>query len=665
MYLKFYIIILVSILFTCTSQKQDEILARIKDLEYSRSTTPGVFDQYFENGSMAVKTAAIDAIAKIQDPVHLTSLRKLLVRPDPRYIEKVIFALGQIHTIGSVEILENLYIQDSYSLYRHQIIKALGKSETSLAREFLLAYLNTFPDSLLDGVITGLALLSPRDSIQAGIDRQLNGFLAHPAEGVSSAAAYFFSRHPDSLATSALIRCRLPLNTPGYKYRLRALDRILSRYGTSGIDTLLIDSLRVELTDQPEMPDLHWTGNIYRIALLANFPDSLGAKILAGFLQADIPHLRMAAIHALGKMKTQQAQDLLLADFNQASWRDKGEIIWSLADTQTPALNFLIQDNLDKGPVCFKQLLLAALARKGDLAAWQQLRQFLQVPDKRLVYTAYTGLTQGNQLKPADIRAALFSGDLALVVTAAEWITAHPPPPPPEVCTLQDLQEAYSKLAEPEDVEAMMALLKAVVAVDSVQARQFLWRVAEKAADPALANQAVELLKSTGGKYPAERAAAGLFIAKMDEATARSAQIVIRTEKGDIEVELWPGRAPATVANFISLIRKNFYNNLTFHRVVSDFVIQGGDPRGDGWGGPPYHIPCEYNEADFTRGTVGMATAGKDTGGSQFFICHSEQPHLNGRYTAFGRVLQGMEIVDKIEIDDKILEITIKTRGAL
>ncbi len=258
-------------------------------------------------------------------------------------------------------------------------------------------------------------------------------------------------------------------------------------------------------------------------------------------------------------MKTQQAQDLLLAYFDhQASWRDKGEIIWSLAGIQTPLLNFLIQDNLDKGPVCFKQQLLAALARKGDQAAWQQLRQFLQVTDKRLVYTAYNGLAEGNQLKPADVRAALFSGDLALVFTAAEWITAHP-----RTGTFQDLQEAYLKLAEPEDVEAMMALLKAAVIVDSMQARPLLWRVAEKAIDPALANQAVDLLKSTGSKYPAERAAVGLFLAKTDEETAQSAQIVIRTEKGDIEIELWPDRAPATVANFISLIRQKFYNNLS------------------------------------------------------------------------------------------------------
>jgi cyclophilin family peptidyl-prolyl cis-trans isomerase len=132
----------------------------------------------------------------------------------------------------------------------------------------------------------------------------------------------------------------------------------------------------------------------------------------------------------------------------------------------------------------------------------------------------------------------------------------------------------------------------------------------------------------------------------------------IETEKGNIDFQLIPDLAPLTVSNFINLAKKGFYNNLTFHRVVPDFVVQGGDPRGDGWGGPQYAIPCEYNTKPFERGTIGMATAGKDTGSSQFFICHSEQPHLNRRYTVFGQVVKGMEIVDNLEIDDKILKIT-------
>jgi cyclophilin family peptidyl-prolyl cis-trans isomerase len=133
----------------------------------------------------------------------------------------------------------------------------------------------------------------------------------------------------------------------------------------------------------------------------------------------------------------------------------------------------------------------------------------------------------------------------------------------------------------------------------------------------------------------------------------------IQTAKGDIIIALWPDIAPATVSNFVYLSQKGYYKNLTFHRVVSDFVIQGGDPRGDGWGGPGYSIPCEYNEKPFIRGSIGMATSGKDTGGSQFFICHSEQPHLNGRYTNFGIVTKSLEIVDKIVKDDKIINIVI------
>jgi len=136
-------------------------------------------------------------------------------------------------------------------------------------------------------------------------------------------------------------------------------------------------------------------------------------------------------------------------------------------------------------------------------------------------------------------------------------------------------------------------------------------------------------------------------------------EATIETEKGKILIHLLPGVAPLTVSNFIYLAEKGFYNNLTFHRVVSDFVVQAGDPRGDGWGGPNYAIPCEYNQRPFKRGTIGMATAGKDTGSSQFFICHSEQPHLSRRYTVFGEVISGMDVVDKIEIDDKIQQILI------
>ena len=134
----------------------------------------------------------------------------------------------------------------------------------------------------------------------------------------------------------------------------------------------------------------------------------------------------------------------------------------------------------------------------------------------------------------------------------------------------------------------------------------------------------------------------------------------IKTSRGDIEIELYFDVAPLTVLNFIELAENSFYDELQFHRVVPNFVAQGGDPRGDGWGGPRYFIRCEYSSEKYRRGTLGVATSGKDSGGSQFFITLSPQPHLEARYTVFGQVIAGMEFVDDIVVGDIIETIEIE-----
>ncbi|MBI5266783.1 MAG: peptidylprolyl isomerase [candidate division Zixibacteria bacterium] len=138
--------------------------------------------------------------------------------------------------------------------------------------------------------------------------------------------------------------------------------------------------------------------------------------------------------------------------------------------------------------------------------------------------------------------------------------------------------------------------------------------------------------------------------------------VTILTSKGEMEIELFFDTAPLTVLNFIELATNGFYDGLSFHRVVPNFVIQGGDPRGDGWGGPEYFIRCEYSNEKYLRGTVGIATSGKDTGGSQFFITLSPQPHLDSRYTVFGQVKTGMATADAIGKGDVIQKIIIQER---
>ena len=131
----------------------------------------------------------------------------------------------------------------------------------------------------------------------------------------------------------------------------------------------------------------------------------------------------------------------------------------------------------------------------------------------------------------------------------------------------------------------------------------------------------------------------------------------MKTDKGDIRIELFDEDAPNTVKNFIDLIQDGFYDGLNFHRVIPNFVIQGGCPNGTGTGGPGYHIPCEINTQKHLVGSLSMAHAGKDTGGSQFFICHSPQPHLDGVHTVFGQT-SDTDVVNSIEPGDKIISVS-------
>lgn len=137
----------------------------------------------------------------------------------------------------------------------------------------------------------------------------------------------------------------------------------------------------------------------------------------------------------------------------------------------------------------------------------------------------------------------------------------------------------------------------------------------------------------------------------------------IHTAKGVMKIEFFEKDAPGTVANFIKLAESGFYNGLTFHRVIPDFVIQGGCPRGDGTGGPGYRIKCETKGGHqyHDRGVLSMAHAGPDTGGSQFFICHSRNntSHLDGQHTCFGRVVEGLEVIDQIRQGDVMEKVEI------
>ncbi|MEL6246603.1 MAG: peptidylprolyl isomerase [Cyanobacteria bacterium J06648_16] len=134
---------------------------------------------------------------------------------------------------------------------------------------------------------------------------------------------------------------------------------------------------------------------------------------------------------------------------------------------------------------------------------------------------------------------------------------------------------------------------------------------------------------------------------------------IMETDKGTINIDLFDQDAPNTVANFVKLSKDGFYDGLNFHRVIPNFMIQGGCPKGTGTGGPGYTIKCEINDNKHEAGSLSMAHAGKDTGGSQFFICHSPQAHLDGVHTVFGKT-EDMSVVNSIKAGDKIKSVKIE-----
>jgi peptidyl-prolyl cis-trans isomerase B (cyclophilin B) len=142
---------------------------------------------------------------------------------------------------------------------------------------------------------------------------------------------------------------------------------------------------------------------------------------------------------------------------------------------------------------------------------------------------------------------------------------------------------------------------------------------------------------------------------------AKRYRVRLETARGVIALELYPRYAPKTVNNFVFLAREGFYDGVTFHRVIEDFMIQGGDPTGTGRGGPGYRFEDETsgNPLRHEAGVISMANAGPHTNGSQFFITHSPQPHLDGKHTVFGKVVEGHEVVDAIRQDDRIVRVLV------
>jgi cyclophilin family peptidyl-prolyl cis-trans isomerase/HEAT repeat protein len=417
-------------------------------------------------------------------------------------------------------------------------------------------------------------------------------------------------------------------------------------------------------------------------------------------LAADVarqPAVAIEAIRALGAVKAPEAPPVLLGIARQAS-NDaavRAEALTAVGGAGTPAdaepLLDLLSDRVpavraaafkalaaldperfllalsgldpDPDPMVRAALASAAGALPAETAA--PLLLPVRDTDTRVLPAIFAALASAKVPgAEAPLLAGLSHDDVVVRGAAADALGALK-----AAGAVAPLQAALQRAQKDADYGARASILGALAAIDRTAAAPVLtaaladpdWAVRRRAAsllaeiDPARDSSStrpapVELVRRV---YEDPTVVAPRF----------STHAYLDTDRGTVEIELAVLDAPLTVHNFVTLARKGFFDGLTVHRVVANFVVQDGDPRGDGEGGPGYTIRDEINPRPYLRGTVGMALAGPDTGGSQYFITHSPQPHLDGRYTVFGQVVSGMEVVDRLAPGDVVRRVRVWDGG--
>jgi peptidylprolyl isomerase len=430
--------------------------------------------------------------------------------------------------------------------------------------------------------------------------------------------------------------------------------------------------------------DTDWRVKVNALKALGNFALAGKETILNSFRRAfftEQPYVALTALTTIGTARfdadSAAEEDKLLADLRTITANKDRGYLWQLQAEAGIALAKLegakalaVVKPTDQAQPKLQAQILTAIGMAGDTSSAGTLASYLDDAAPDLRRAALDGLMElcrrnrlSTELRDRAVAAAIHAlaeRDVAVVTTAASMLgdslLARP-------SSVGPLLEKLSSLNIPDDVEAIQEVCATLAKLHDARAVSPLEELLEKP-DRAVGVAAADALKAlTGTDYAGRinRSYEPLYT-DFDFAYLRSLgtspRVKVETPKGEIVLELNPEAAPFTVMSFLKLAtRRGFYRGSTFHRVVPNFVIQGGDPRGDGWGGPGYEIRSEFSPLTYETGTLGVASAGKDTEGSQFFITQSPQPHLDGRYTIFGKVLSGMDVVNRILVDDRIFDV--------
>jgi cyclophilin family peptidyl-prolyl cis-trans isomerase/HEAT repeat protein len=620
---------------------QDKVLQQIYTLQNRRDANG--LTVYLKDRNPMYRNAAALAFASVQDPQVIESLGELLADEYDMVRSAAAYSLGQVKSKTAVPFLIKAYKTESSPAVKRDILEAIGKCGSKEGLVFIIDQKFAAPRrqsflvegqawglyrSLLRNVIipkgTALAfrLLEPEmpekvrfiaaNYLARAVNLDLTSYhkqlirvflseknlYTRMALGIAMGLA----KHPEILEQlKSILTSKKDMD---YRLRVNAI-RALGRFANEGIKEILL-----EMTAD---------SNVHVAVAASEYFSSRGQKADAGRYMEIAKQLTNWRPRA----------NLLGAALKHSTDQEKQETIsqWIIAAYHRSFNNYE------------KAYLLRALAGDTHNFRFVEAEAFANV-GKETVLSTYgmeSLVTMGLAMKEnreklktlaGVYRRAIESGDTSMIGLAA-GILRDPKMNFKGIYTeTAFLTDALNNCQLPRDIEAWQELKKTIDFFNSSSK------------------------KSTEYTSPTKNLPIDW---ELVTSISPNQRIRIKTTRGDIIIQLKINDSPGSASNFIRLVKQDFYKKSVFHRVVPNFVIQDGCPRGDGWGGPMFTIGSEFGPLYYEEGSVGMASAGKDTEGSQWFITHSPTPHLDGQYTIFARVIAGMDVVHKIEVGDKIL----------
>ncbi|RFP64134.1 hypothetical protein D0N36_15605 [Hymenobacter lapidiphilus] len=613
----------------------DSALRRIATLQDERRTAALL--PYLGHAESRYRQAAAEALASVQDKAATPRLLLLLQEDaEPRVRQLAAYALGQTADSTAETGLYQQLPHETDATARRYVLEALGRC-TSRAG---LAALTRLPPALatdtaaLSGQAWGLYRAGLRGLTSEATVARLMQLLAAPNTTSARLAA-----------ANALARTR-GLNLAPYVAALTATARQDRHYAVRAGAAQALAKAATEPTVPAALAALARRDPDYRVRLSA-------LRAMSGPMYAPVKEAAWAALTDENAQVALAAAEFFLAHATNEpgptllekaqalpQWRVRATLLAAALRQPGPgreAIRRAVQERFTASTDAYERgYLLKALGE--DPAAFDFVREATFAPGHSLVVGTYGMEALVAQRRLPDfpaarqpdfalvLRQAVLGGDVAQLGLAAEAIrdpklNLRPLLPNPDF-----LLDARAKLVLPRDLEALQSLQQTVDYLRGVKPTPV--PVAQAASHPILWDVVMAL--------PA------------------APRAVVRTSKGNVVLRLLVNEAPGSVASFVQLIREGFYDGKNFHRVVPNFVAQGGCPRGDGWGSTDYNLRSEFADLHYGEGAVGLASAGKDTESCQWFITHAPTPHLDGRYTIFAQVVEGMDVVSRLEIGDRI-----------